>query len=196
MFLGEEFLILGLDWARIHFVENPGMAFGLTFGGDYGKLFLSLFRLVAVGFLFYYLKQLNQSGAKLGLLVGFALILSGALGNIIDSVFYGQIFSASGYHNGAVAALFPEGGGYAGWLHGRVVDMFYFPMLDTVLPDWLPFWGGERFQFFRPVFNVADSAITGGVLYILIFQRSFFQSKDTKDEQKPETEIKETNPPA
>lgn len=179
---GEEFAILGLSWARIHFVENNGMAFGLSLGGEYGKLALSLFRILAVAFLIYYLKLLVKTSASLGLMVSFALILSGALGNILDSAFYGLMFSASHFHGG-VAELFPEGGGYAGFLHGKVVDMLYFPLVDTILPDWVPFWGGERLMFFKPVFNIADTAITIGVINILIFQRSFFQemSEEGKD---------------
>ncbi len=170
---GDEMKILGLDWALIHFVENNGMAFGLSLGGEYGKLMLSVFRILAVGFLIYYIRLLIKSSVNTGLLVSFALILAGALGNIIDSAFYGMIFSASPYHGG-LAELFPEGGGYSSFLHGKVVDMFYFPLVNTTLPAWLPFWGGEQFMFFKPVFNVADSAITVGVLNILLFQRSFF----------------------
>lgn len=181
MTYGEEFGILGLSWARIHFVENPGMAFGIEFGGGYGKLALSLFRIIAVGFLIYYIRQLLRSNAPFGLLASFALILAGAFGNIIDSAFYGMIFSESTYHN--LATMFPEGGGYAGFLHGKVVDMFYFPLYEGELPNWMPFWGGEHVLFFRPVFNVADSSITIGVLSILVFQRSFFSSKQEEATQ-------------
>lgn len=183
MTYGEEFGILGLNWARIHFVENPGMAFGIEFGGGYGKLALSLFRIIAVGFLIYYIRQLLRSGAPFGLLASFALILAGAFGNIIDSAFYGMIFTESTYHN--LATMFPEGGGYAGFLHGKVVDMFYFPLYEGELPNWLPIWGGEHVLFFRPVFNVADSSITIGVLSILVFQRSFFNNK--QEEETPQT---------
>lgn len=194
---GEEFAILGLEWARIHFVENNGMAFGLSLGGEYGKLALSLFRILAVAFLVYYLRLLVKSGASLGLMVSFSLILSGALGNILDSAFYGLIFSASHFHGG-VAELFPEAGGYAGFLHGKVVDMLYFPLVNSVLPEWVPFWGGERVMFFKPVFNIADTAITLGVINILIFQRSFFQEMseegvDKKEETAP-MESSETDP--
>ena len=173
---GEEIQLLGQPWALIHFVENEGMAFGITLGGDYGKLALSLFRIVAVCFLFYYLRLLLRSKVSFGLIASFSLILAGAIGNIIDSAFYGLIFSETPYHGG-VATLFPEGGGYAGFLHGKVVDMFYFPMFEGFFPDWVPLWGGEHFQFFRPVFNVADAAITVGVLSLLIFFRSFFSSQ-------------------
>lgn len=181
---GEEFQMLGLDWARIHFVENPGMAFGIEFGGDYGKLALSLFRIIAVLFLIYYIRELIKSSAPLGLLTSFALILAGAFGNIIDSAFYGLIFSESTYH-GDPAILFPPEGGYAGFLHGRVVDMFYFPIYEGTVPDWFPIWKGQDVLFFRPVFNVADSAITIGVMSILIFQRSFFNNKKEETAELP-----------
>lgn len=168
--------MLGLSWALIHFVENEGMAFGITLGGDHGKLALSLFRIAAVGFLVYYLRLLLRSKVPFGLILSFALILAGAIGNIIDSAFYGLIFTETPYHGG-VATMFPEGGGYAGFLHGKVVDMFYFPMFEGFFPQWMPVWGGEHFQFFRPVFNIADAAITTGVLSLLIFFRSFFSSQ-------------------
>jgi signal peptidase II len=173
---GEEIMMFGQSWALIHFVENEGMAFGLTLGGEYGKLALSLFRIVAVGFLFYYLHLLLRSKVSFGTVVSFSLILAGAIGNIIDSAFYGLIFSETPYHGG-VATMFPEGGGYASFLHGKVVDMFYFPVFEGFFPDWLPLWGGEHFQFFRPVFNVADTAITVGILSLLIFFRSFFSTE-------------------
>lgn len=173
---GEEVRIFGLNWALIHFVENEGMAFGITFGGEYGKLALSLFRIAAVGFLFYYLRLLLQSQVSFGLVICFSLILAGALGNIFDSAFYGMMFSETPFHSGGVATMFPPEGGYAGFLHGKVVDMFYFPMWEGFFPDWLPFWGGEHFLFFRPVFNVADASITVGVLSLLVFYRSFFSS--------------------
>ncbi|MEO1514605.1 MAG: lipoprotein signal peptidase [Bacteroidota bacterium] len=173
MVYGGEIPIFG-DWGLLHFVENPGMAFGLSIGGEYGKLALSLFRIVAVGFLIYYLRFLIQAKASAGLLTSFALILAGAIGNIIDSAFYGLIFSDS--HHGGIATMFPEGGGYASFLHGRVVDMLYFPLLDGYFPDWVPIWGGDYFLFFRPVFNIADVSITVGVLSILVFHRNFFSS--------------------
>ncbi|MFK8006208.1 MAG: lipoprotein signal peptidase [Saprospiraceae bacterium] len=162
-------------WARIHFIENPGMAFGIEIWGENGKLILSLFRIVAVGLLIYFIRTLLKSKASLGLLISFSLILAGAIGNILDSAFYGLIFSAS-YH-GSIAQFLPEGGGYAGFLHGKVVDMFYFPMYDGFFPDWMPFIGGKDFLFFRPIFNVADVAISVGVISILLFQRSFFSSE-------------------
>ncbi len=170
------------SWARIHFVENEGMAFGIELPGNYGKLALSLFRIAAVGFLFYYLKLLIQAKASFGLVACFGLILAGALGNILDSAFYGILFSDSPYHSREVATLFPPEGGYAGLLHGKVVDMFYFPMFSGTFPEWLPYWGGEEFLFFRPVFNVADASITIGVISLLLFHRDFF-SGPAEDEE-------------
>lgn len=178
---GEEIRILGMNWARLHFVENEGMAFGLTLGGDYGKLLLSLFRIVVVSLLGLYLVQLLKEGVKFSLLVSLALILAGALGNIIDSAFYGLIFSDSPYHGG-LARLFPEEGGYSSFLHGKVVDMFYFPILKGKFPEWFPFWSGEPYIFFRPVFNLADSAITVGVLSIILFNRNFFKNPESSAE--------------
>ncbi|MBX2816070.1 MAG: lipoprotein signal peptidase [Saprospiraceae bacterium] len=174
---GEQFSLFG-TWGYIHFVENPGMAFGLKFGGKTGKLLLSLFRIGAVALLIYYIRQLIKTGQPKGVLVCFSLILAGAIGNIVDSAFYGLVFSESSYHGG-LAEMFPEGGGYGQFLHGKVVDMLYFPMVDTHWPDWMPFWGGDRFQFFKPVFNIADSAITTGIFSLLLFQRQFFKDEDT-----------------
>ncbi|WP_082921577.1 lipoprotein signal peptidase [Lewinella sp. 4G2] len=168
MAYGEEIQLLGMDRALIHFVENNGMAFGLSLGGSYGKLLLTLFRVTAVTFLFFYLGRLLKTLAPRRLLVGFALIQAGALGNIIDSVFYGVIFSESSFHGG-VATLFPEGGGYAPLLYGRVVDMLYFPLLYGNYPAWFPFVGGQAFLFFRPVFNIADVAIAVGVFLLLSY---------------------------
>ncbi len=173
---GQEVSMFGLDWAKLHFVENNGMAFGLSLGGFYGKLALSLFRVIAVVILSYYIHLLIKAKAKMGLLISFGLILAGAIGNIIDSAFYGLIFSDS-YH-GQVATFLPEGGGYAGFLHGKVVDMLYFPLFSGYFPDWFPIWGGEPFLFFRPVFNIADMSITIGVLSIILFYRKFFSSTE------------------
>jgi len=171
---GAEVKILGLDWALLHFVENNGMAFGWDLGGDYGKLALSLFRIAAVIFLIFFIRQLIREKIRFGVLASFGLILAGALGNIIDSAFYGLIFSPSYYHGG-LATLFPPEGGYAGFLHGKVVDMLYFPIWQGVYPDWLPLLGGKEYFFFKPVFNIADVSITVGVLNILVFQRDFFR---------------------
>ncbi len=170
MVIGEEIPVLG-DWFKILFIENRGMAFGMQFGGDVGKFLLTSFRLIFAGFVIVYLRKLILSNAKTGVLVGISLVLVGALGNIVDSLFYGMVFSAS--TPSAVAEFLPESGGYAPFMMGRVVDMLYFPLIETTLPDWVPIWGGEEFIFFRPIFNIADSCITVGVLYLLIFHRKF-----------------------
>ncbi len=149
------------------------MAFGMKWGGDTGKIILTLFRVIAACFIWYWLSTLVKRNAHKGLVVAVSLIFAGAVGNIIDSVFYGMIFSSS-LQNGVVATLFPAGGGYAGLLHGRVVDMLYFPIFEGFLPSWIPGYGGDYFIFFRPVFNIADASITSGVLLIVLFQKTFF----------------------
>lgn len=169
---GGGFKILGLDWARIHFVENEGMAFGMSFGGLTGKYILSIFRIIMTAFLLYILYKLIKEKESLRLIIFFSMVIAGAIGNSIDGMFYGMIFDESVF-NGNLATMFPDGGGYGSFLTGKVVDMFYFPMIDTVLPDWVPIWGGQPFEFFRPVFNIADSAITVGVVSILLFNRTF-----------------------
>jgi len=174
MMLGEEFPVIG-EWFFIHFVENNGMAFGMELGGDLGKIFLSLFRIFAVVGIGWYLYKLSCKDAPKGLIVSISMVLAGALGNIIDSAFYGMIFNHS---YSQVASLFPEGGGYSSFLHGRVVDMFYFPLFSGDYPEWMPFLGGKEFVFFRPVFNIADSSITLGILFILFFQKRFFKEED------------------
>jgi len=171
MTIGQEFHIFD-NWFIIHFTENEGMAFGLSFGGEFGKLALSLFRIVAIIAIGWYLSGLIKKKAGTGVILSISLILAGAIGNILDSAFYGLIFSHSSYHT--VATLFPEGGGYSTFLHGKVVDMLYFPLIEGHYPDWVPFWGGRDFIFFRPVFNIADSSITVGVFLLIIFQRKFF----------------------
>jgi len=181
MFLGEEYKILG-NWFIIHFTENNGMAFGMELEGQYGKLLLSSFRILAVGAIGWYLFDITKKKMPTGLIASVALIFAGAIGNILDSVFYGVLFSDSDFQT---ATFLPEGGGYAGWLHGRVVDMFYFPIIEGHFPDWFPFWGSEEFVFFRPVFNVADSSITIGVLLIVLFQKRFWPEKEAE----PVTEL-------
>ena len=176
------FNIFGLEWARIYFIENDGMAFGLQFGGDIGKYILSIFRIFMVGFLIYFLKTIIRSKEAFGLQISFALIIAGAIGNIVDSAFYGLIFSDSSPHSRNIAEFMPEGGGYEGFLQGKVVDMFHFPMINSRFPEWLPVWGGDAFSFFRPVFNVADSSISIGVVMILLFYRSFFIAKKEEED--------------
>ena len=162
MVIGDEYHVFG-HWFIIHFTENNGMAFGMEFWGKSGKLFLSLFRIIAI-----------KQNSSAGLVLGISAILAGAIGNLIDSAFYGMIFTDS---FAEVARFLPAEGGYASFLHGRVVDMLYFPIVNTTYPSWFPFVGGESFVFFRPVFNIADSAITTGVLYLLIFQRKILFAK-------------------
>ncbi|MCU0422076.1 MAG: lipoprotein signal peptidase [Bacteroidia bacterium] len=158
-FLGEEVHVFG-DWFRIHFTENYGMAFGLEFGGKTGKILLTAFRIVAVAFIAWYIWDMGTKKNDRFYAIAWSLILAGALGNIIDSVFYGVYF------------------GYDTWFHGRVVDMFYFPIIQTTIPESWPFWAGESFEFFRPVFNVADASITIGFILIVLGQTSLLGRKD------------------
>jgi len=172
MTLGQEFHIIK-DRAIIHFTENNGMAFGLELGGETGKLALSLFRIIAIIAIAYGLYHMIRHKYHRGLIMNVSLIFAGAVGNIIDSVFYGVIFSESTWYT--KATLFPEGGGYSSLLHGKVVDMFYFPIISGDFPSWFPLWGGQDFVFFRPVFNLADTAISVGVILILLGQKRYFK---------------------
>jgi signal peptidase II len=179
-------IVIAKNWFILHFVENNGMAFGFEFAGEYGKMFLSIFRILAVVAIGWYLfKLVKQKEVPFGFIVSIALIFAGAIGNIIDSMFYGLIFNHS---FGQVATLFPDGGGYAGFLHGKVVDMLYFPLIEGQYPGWVPFVGGTDFIFFRPVFNIADSSITVGIFSILIFYRKFFNKSEEKLAKETETE--------
>ena len=185
MRIGEEIPVIG-NWFILHFTENNGMAFGMDLPGENGKIFLSLFRILAVTGIAFYMRYLIRQKAHNGLVLSVALILAGAAGNIFDSLFYGMIFDDSW---GKVATLFPDGGGYSSLLHGRVVDMLYFPVIRGYWPDWFPFWGGQSLVFFRPVFNIADSSITVGVFIILFFQKRFFAELENKEEKEPVPEI-------
>ncbi len=170
--LGEEIKVL--DWFRILFVENEGMAWGAKIPGQYGKLFLTLFRLLAITGIGYWLWDSVRNNSSRILIISISLIFAGAFGNIIDSVFYGLLFDDS-HHQ--VATLFPTDGGYGTLFHGKVVDMLYFPLWKGYLPEWLPFWGGDYFTFFEPVFNIADTAISVGVGLLIVFNKKAFPKK-------------------
>jgi len=173
-YMGETRPVIG-QWFLLHFTENEGMAFGMRLGGDHGKLLLSLFRIVAVIIITGWLWRVTRKGANDLLIVCISLILAGAMGNILDSAFYGLVFNESTYMQ--IATFLPGGGGYGTFLHGKVVDMLYFPIIESHFPAWMPVWGGEEFIFFRPVFNLADSSITVGVLLLILFQRRVFAQK-------------------
>jgi len=172
-------------WFQLLFTENSGMAFGIEV---VGKLFLTLFRIAAVGFIAGYLCKIVRHNYPFSYVACIALILAGAIGNIIDSIVYGVLF---GHSYGQVASFMPEGGGYAGWLYGNVVDMFYFPLIKTTWPEWAPVWGGQEFIFFRPIFNLADAAICVGVFLLFIFYRRTF-SKSLAKENKHKENAKKT----
>lgn len=171
MQIGDEIYLFGKR-GMLHFIENNGMAFGMEMGGKTGKYVLSIFRIIAITGISWFLASIIKKKVNTGLIIAVSAILAGAIGNLIDSAFYGMIFSESYM---APAIMFPPGGGYSGFLQGRVVDMFYFPVIQTHWPEWSPFRPGESFVFFRPVFNVSDSAITCGVLSILIWQKKMFK---------------------
>jgi len=188
MYYHEEFKIAG-SWFRLFFIENEGMAYGWSFGGEWGKLLLTLFRFVAVVAGTWYLKRIVEQQYHKGFIVCAALIYAGALGNLIDSMFYGLLFTGS--EPGApLATMFPEQG-YAGFFHGKVVDMLYFPIIENkIMPSWVPVIGGEPFTFFQPIFNIADASISTGIIAILIFQKRFFPSEKQEEGKTVETNAK------
>jgi len=189
MTMGQEVHVIG-NWFLLHFTENNGMAFGINMPGNYGKIVLTLFRVLAVIAITFYLRYLITRDSHMGLLIAKSFILAGAVGNIIDSVFYGVIFEDSW---GRVATMFPEGGGYSTILQGRVVDMLYFPVIRGNWPEWFPWLGGSQLIFFRPVFNIADSSITVGVFIVLVFQKRFFALvEENTGENKESQEIQST----
>lgn len=175
MMLGDEFLMFGQEWFRIHFVENNGMAFGIEMlGGSVGKFVLSLFRIVAVFAIGWFLYKICKQGCSTILAICVSLVFAGAVGNVIDGIFYGVLFDTSYGH---IASFLPETGGYSTWMQGRVVDMFYFPLIEGFFPDWVPIWGGEHFIFFRPVFNFADASISVGIAMLILFARKELSEK-------------------
>lgn len=186
--INEEHKVMG-NWFRLHFVENKGMAWGWEFGGNFGKMFLTLFRLFAVVFGVYYIRKIVKEKMHTGFIICVALIFAGAVGNLIDSLFYGLIFTESPEMTTIVADVVSPGKGYGGFFHGKVVDMLYFPIFDGQWPSWMPLVGGDKFEFFSPVFNIADAAISVGVISILMFQKRFFQKK------KANGHVVETNAP-
>ena len=192
MYLGQEIVVFP-NWFILHFTENNGMAFGMELEGNYGKLILSSFRLLAISGLGYYLYWLVKNKENRGYIYCIALVFAGAFGNIIDSAIYGVIFNES-YNQ--VATLFPADGGYAPLLFGRVVDMFYFPIINGHFPDWMPIWGGEDFTFFRPVFNLADFSISLGVGIIIFNQRTYFAETNKTEPITTEQPYKEVKPDA
>lgn len=183
-YIGHEVKVLGMNWFRLHFVENEGMAWGWKMGGDWGKVSLTLFRLVAVIAGVFIIRDFIKKKHHPGFIYCSALIFAGAAGNLIDSMFYGLMFSGSDPYVQNVAHFLSNGSGYASFLHGKVVDMLYFPLItDAHFPKWFPVWGGDEFEFFRPVFNIADASISVGVIAILLFQNQFFKKHEAEKNQ-------------
>ena len=179
---GRVMYVMGLKWFQLYFIENEGMAWGWKLGGEWGKMILTLFRLAAVIFGTWYLGRIVKQKYHRGFLFCAALIYAGALGNLIDSMFYGLIFSETTYSS--IATIFPDEG-YAGFLHGHVVDMLYFPLIESQFPEWVPVVGGNDFTFFSPVFNIADASISVGVIALLIFQKKFFKKEEPVSKSSP-----------
>ncbi len=175
---GESHRVLG-NWFQLYFIENEGMAYGWKFGGEFGKMALTLFRFGAVIYGVFYIKKIIERKYATGFIICVALIFAGALGNLIDSMFYGLIFESSSFDTYQIAKIFPKHG-YAGFLHGNVVDMLYFPIIHTKLPSWIPVWGGTYFDFFSPIFNLADASISTGIIAILVFQKRFFKNNSSQ----------------
>jgi signal peptidase II len=177
-----------LPWFHLHFIENPGMAWGWKFGNETGKVVLTLFRMAAVIFGTWYIGKIVRQRYHRGFIVCASLIYAGALGNLIDSTFYGMIFDKGLHFDPVAKDYFPYMGiaqfssqGYSSFLHGSVVDMLYFPIVNTTLPSWLPVWGGEDFEFFSPIFNIADASISSGVIALILFQKRFFKKHQPED---------------
>lgn len=188
--MGEHVNILGFNWAQLYFIENEGMAWGWKWGGDWGKMALTLFRLAAVIFGSWYLVRIVKHGYSKGFIICAALIYAGALGNLIDSMFYGMIFdkgmvfdaAANSYIYYPGVAHLTTHGGYQNFLHGNVVDMLYFPMIHSTFPSWFPLFGGKEFEFFSPIFNIADASISIGVITLLIFQKRLVHRRHETEE--------------
>ena len=185
---GEVVRVFGMSWFRIHFIENPGMAWGWKFGNETGKVILTLFRLVAVIVGTFYIGKFIKEKYTKGFLICAALMYAGAVGNLLDSMFYGVIFDKGLHfsqvlndHIGYVGVAQFSPKGYSSFLHGSVVDMLYFPMIDGHFPSWLPLIGGDRFEFFSPIFNIADASISVGVIVLILFQKKFIR-KETEEE--------------
>lgn len=183
-----------MDWFRLHFIENPGMAWGWKFGNETGKMILTLFRLAAVIFGTWYLGRIVKEKYSKGFIICAGLIYAGALGNLIDSMFYGMIFDKGLHYDPTLQDYISYSGvaqfssnGYSSFLHGSVVDMLYFPMIKSQFPSWIPGIGGDHFEFFSPIFNIADASISVGVITLLVFQKRFFK-KETEPETAPTVE--------
>ncbi len=187
--IGEEVDLIG-DWCKLHFIENEGMAFGMSFGGSIGKYILTIARIVVSALIGWYLFRLTKKEESKLIIYSFALIFAGAVGNIIDSLCYGLVFSESTFFS--LSEAFPEQGGYAPLFLGKVVDMFYFPIIDTVLPEWIPFVGGNRFEFFNAIFNVSDIAITVGV-FMLCISVLFVRKQETATTKEEVAELNSLN---